>query len=308
MVSPKEYYTILGVKRGAAQDAIQAGYRRMALKWHPQRNPNNLELAMSQFALVAEAYDVLSDAQKKSIYDEYGLKVFEEGMLSFPGYQFVGDPLQQFNKFFASDSSFVPLTQGESLLGMKVREPPREKEEDLKLDLEVTLEELYAGATRVVQYARTRLADNRVSTIEEATTITVEVVPGWANGTVVTFKGMGHQLNAGTQKGDVKLTVITKPHAHFVRRGVDLVYTHKLGLSQALVGHTLEVTLLNGHTIAVPVPEITTSKDEKRIAGRGMPKGSKGPGYGDLIIAFDIGFPKELSGAQKEAIRQIIGA
>merc|ERR1711869_92614 len=70
----------------------------------------------------------------------------------------------------------------------------------------------------------------------------------------VTFKGMGHQLNAGTQKGDVKLTVITKPHAHFVRRGVDLVYTHKLGLSQALVGHTLEVTLLNGHTIAVPVP------------------------------------------------------
>merc|ERR1712072_1204362 len=118
--------------------------------------------------------------------------------------------------------------------------------------------ELYAGATRVVQYARTRLADNRVSTIEEATTITVEVVPGWANGTVVTFKGMGHQLNAGT--------------------------------------------------LAVPVPEITTSKDEKRIAGRGMPKGSKGPGYGDLIIAFDIGFPKELSGAQKEAIRQIIGA
>merc|ERR1712118_489618 len=85
--------------------------------------------------------------------------------------------------------------------------------------------------------------------------IIVEVAPGWANGTVVTFKGMGHQLNAGIEKGDVKLTVITKPHAHFVRRGVDLVYTHKLGLSQALVGHTLEVTLLNGHTIAVPVPD-----------------------------------------------------
>jgi len=135
----------MGVKRGASQDAIQAGYRRMALKWHPQRNPNNLEVAMAQFALVAEAYDVLSDAQKKSIYDEYGLKVFEEGMLSFPGYQFVGDPLQQFNKFFASDSSFVPLTQGETLLGMKVREPPRVKEEDLALNLEVTLEELYAG-------------------------------------------------------------------------------------------------------------------------------------------------------------------
>jgi DnaJ-class molecular chaperone len=308
MVAAKEYYTILGVKRGAGQDAIQAGYRRMALKWHPQRNPNTLEHAMAEFALVAEAYDVLSDPTKKSIYDEYGLNVFVEGTLGFQGYQYVGDPLQQFSTFFASDSSFVPLTQGDSLLQMKVREPVREKEEPLLLNLEVTLEELFAGATRVLCYTRTRLADNKVLTKEEEATLTVEVKPGWANGTVITFAGAGNQFNAATEMGDVKLTVVTLPHSHFVRRGADLVYTHKLSLADALVGHTLEVQLLDYSTIAIPVPEIATSTDEKRLVGRGMPKGSKGPGFGDLVVSFVISFPKEISESQKQAIRDILSA
>jgi len=301
----KEYYTTLGVSRGATQDTIRDGYRRMALKWHPQRNPNSLDHALAQFALVAEAYDVLSDPQKKSIYDEYGLKVFEEGTLNFPGYQYVGDPLAQFTSFFASDSCFVPLTAGD-LLPMKVREPLRSKEEPLAISLEVTLEELYTGATRVVKYPRTRLAEDSVTTREEEATLTVEVPAGLANGTVITYQGVGHQYNVGVQQGDVKLTIVTLPHAHFVRRGADLVYTHKLDLSSSLVGHTLEVKLLDHHTIAVPVPEISTSKDEKRVMGRGLPRGTKGPGYGDLIVCFEIIFPKELTTAQKEAIRAIL--
>jgi DnaJ-class molecular chaperone len=301
----KEYYSLLGVQRGATLDTIRDGYRRMALKWHPQRNPNNLDHALAQFALVAEAYDVLSDAQKKSIYDEYGLKVFEEGTLGFPGYQYVGDPLQQFTGFFASDSCFVPLTAGD-LLPMKVREPPRTKEEPLALDLDVTLEELYTGATRVVKYQRTRLAEDRVTTREEDATLTVEVPAGLANGTVITFAGVGNQFNVGTQQGDVKLTVVTQPHPLFQRRGADLVYTHRLDLCSSLVGHTLEVQLLDYHTIGIPVPEISTSKDEKRIVGRGMPRGSKGPGFGDLIVAFEIVFPKELTTAQKDGIRAIL--
>jgi DnaJ-class molecular chaperone len=277
----------------------------MALKWHPQRNPNSLDHALAQFALVAEAYDVLSDPQKKSIYDEYGLKVFEEGTLNFPGYQYVGDPLAQFQSFFASDSCFVPLTAGD-LLPMKVREPLRSKEEPLAISLEVTLEELYTGATRVVKYNRTRLSEDSVTTRDEEATLTVGVPAGLANGTVITYQGVGHQYNVGVQQGDVKLTIVTLPHAHFVRRGADLVYTHKLDLSSSLVGHTLEVKLLDNHTIAVPVPEISTSKDEKRVMGRGLPRGTKGPGYGDLIVCFEIIFPKELMTAQKDAIRAIL--
>merc|ERR1719359_1263926 len=161
---------------------------------------------------------------------------------------------------------------------MKVREPLKAKGDPLALNLEVSLEELYTGATRV-----------------EDAVLTVEIPAGLANGTVITFAGVGNQFIAGTQQGDVKLTIVTLPHTHFERRGVDLVYTHKLDLCSSLVGHTVQVKLLDNHTIAIPVPEISTSKDEKRLVGRGMPRGTKGPGFGDVIVCFEIVFPKELT-------------
>lgn len=258
------------------------------------------------FALTAEAFDVLSDLQKKSIYDEYGLQVFEEGTLcrgvKIPGYQYVGDPLKQFQQFFASDSAFVPLTSGDGL-GMKRREPPRDMEPPLELELEVSLEEVYTGCTRLVKYTRTRLADDRTSTVNEETTLTVEVGQGWQNGTVVKFDQAGHQLHPQIKQGPVRLKIVVTPHAHFKRSGADLVYTHRLDLYEALAGHVINIPLLDGQIIAVPVPEITTSTDVKRIAGRGMPSAN---GQGDLAVQFEIAFPKELGQKQKEELKRIL--
>jgi DnaJ-class molecular chaperone len=307
MHGQKEYYAILGIQRGAGQDQIRAGYRREALKWHPQRNPNDLGEATVMFALVAEAYDVLADLQKKSIYDEYGLQVFQEGTLcrgqKIPGYQYVGDPLKMFQEFFASDSAFVPLTTGDAGLGMKRREPPRTIEPPLELELQVSLEEIYTGCTRLVKYTRTRLADDRTSTVNEETTLTVEVGQGWQHGTCVQFEQAGNQLHPQIKQGPVRLKIVVTPHAHFKRSGLDLLYTHRLDLYEALTGHVIHIPLLDGQIIAVPVPEITTSTDSKRVAGRGM---ATAKGQGDLVVQFEIAFPKELSQKQKDELKRIL--
>merc|ERR1712098_376333 len=135
----------------------------------------------------------------------------------------------------------------------------------------------------------------------------VDVGSGFQDGTVIVYDRAGHQTWAGIQQGAVRLTIVTKPHATLKRRGDDLVYTHRISLADALTGHVLHVKLLDYMTIAVQVPEIIASDDEKRVVGRGMPKAEKGT-YGDLVVRFVVTFPKELTTAQKDAVRSLLGA
>lgn len=343
----KDYYTILGAARDADQDAIKKAYRKAALKWHPDRNLDNKEVAEAKFKEIAEAYDVLSDPQKKAVYDQYG----EEGLKGGPApsepssdqhpfaagggapggfeYQFQGDPNEIFSRFFKDSfqrsSSFgqTPFDDFSGLFGGGMGGMPgglggmhmggmngargagnggAAKAQPAVFDLNLTLEEIYAGATKKMKIKRKSITLKR----EPEAVLEVHVKPGWKAGTKVTFAGEGDELQAGVAQ-DVIFVVREKVHKTFTREGSNLLHNVKIPLVDALCGCKVDVPTLDNRILRVNVRDVVTPTYTKVVRSEGMPQ-SKEPGSkGDLIITFDIVYPKSLDEQQKQELKKVLG-
>lgn len=341
----KDYYGILGVSRDADQDGIKKAYRKAALKWHPDKNQDKKEYAEGKFKEIAEAYDVLSDPQKKAVYDQYGEEGLKGGGSAGPSdqhpsaggdaggmpggfhYEFRGDPNEIFSRFFKDSfqrsSSFgeTPFDdfggifggmggfgssadRGKRMRGMNgshgghgghARAGPA------IFDLNLTLEEIHAGATKKMKIKRKSLTLQR----EPDTVLEVKVKPGWKAGTKVTFRGEGDELQPGLAQ-DVIFVVREKVHKTFTREGANLLHHVQIPLVDALTGCKIDVPTLDNRILRVNVRDIVTPNYTKVVHGEGMPH-SKEPGSkGDLIITFDIIYPKALDDHQKEGLKKLL--
>eukprot|EP00386_Alphamonas_edax_P003382 GDKI01010330.1.p1 GENE.GDKI01010330.1~~GDKI01010330.1.p1 ORF type:complete len:325 (-),score=81.90 GDKI01010330.1:31-1005(-) len=317
----KDYYRILSLPRTATEEEIRRQYRRLSTKWHPDKNEVfSKEVSEINFREVAEAFEVLNDPKKRALFDQFGSEGLKRGVCGINGallggYQFCTDPKDMYERMCGKASPFGDTVLNGNVNGSTegpwrfVPAQSDKKVAPLVQKIRCTLEELHRGAVKKVCVQRKRFLPDRKTTHVEDKQIALEIRPGWRHGTKVTFAGEGNEELPYIPAGDLVLEIETigsgGTASPFERAGDDLIYTHKVSLIDALCGHVVQVTRLDGSILSVSVPEVAGPKHERRIPHEGMLK-SDGVTRGDMIIRFDIEFPSHLVGAQKDMVRKAL--
>jgi len=320
----KDYYKILGVERGASADAIKKAYRKLAAKWHPDKNQGNKQ-AEEKFKELGEANEVLSDPEKRRRYDELGAQWNQMGGQGADFSDFMrqsggkgrgghpgagnrtvnpadmGDLFGQsggFSDFFESFFGGNPGGSGAAgrngagansnangRTGFRMGARPGE---DYQSDIQITLEEAYQGTKKVLDVNGEKLK--------------LAFKPGIADGRRIRLEGKGGMGQGGAAKGDLYLTVHVAGHARFERRGDDLQMDLPVDFITAVVGNKLEVVTLKG-PVKVTVSPMTTQGKMLRLKGMGMPIYDQPDQYGDLYLRVALNLPEDLSPEEVEQIK-----
>ena len=315
----KDYYAVLGVKRGANDKEIRQAYRRLARKLHPDVNPGD-KAAEERFKEINAAYEVLSDADKRRKYELYGdqwqyADQIEEARRQAGQQRFRrGGPSDGFQQFDLGD-----LDLGELFGGVFGRGRARSRRgEDIQHATEVTLEEAYHGTTRVLQLQTEepcatcggsgRLVGAVCHVCQGAGVLVrpkrleVKIPAGVADGSRVRVAGEGRPGRDG-RRGDLFLVISVRPHGRFQRKGDDLHTEVEVPLLDALLGGEVEVPTLKGKA-ALKIPSPTQNGRVFRLAGLGMPK-LGGSSQGDLFVRVKVALPAELSPQERELLEKL---
>ncbi|MCS6965237.1 MAG: J domain-containing protein [Candidatus Kapabacteria bacterium] len=309
----KDYYKILGVEPTATSEELKQAYRKLALQYHPDRNPGN-KAAEERFKEIAEAYEVLADPEKRAKYDQLYLRwkefqrqggrpesfdwsawatvgpgfaktrfVTEE----FPDLEdlFRGGFSDFFERLFGNFSSTQTRRRGRSRGSTGI------KGEDYTATLDITLEEALSGTQR-----RLRVGDK---------TIEVRIRPGIPDGHTLKIPGKGVPGYLGGPAGDLLLTVRVLPHSRFERRGKDLHTTLTIDLYTAILGGTANLRTLDGKTIQLRVPPESQPGTVLRLRGQGMPVYERPEQRGDLYVQLTIELPRNLTAQERELFEHL---
>ncbi|KAI3382590.1 hypothetical protein SNEBB_002257 [Seison nebaliae] len=302
----RDFYKILGLARGASEEDIKKAYRRLALKYHPDKNKE--EGATERFKEAAEAYEVLNDENRRTIYDKYG----EEGLRGTTdiGGGYTHDANQTFREFFSKSNPFDAMFDDDIFNNVHTiyGKNSRKKQQDPPIyhDLLITLEEIATGCTKKMKISRKMYnADGKTSRTEDKVLV-IEVKPGWKSGTKITYPQEGDH-NPSSIPADIIFIIKDRPHPLFKRDGSDILYEARVGLRDALTGTTIQVPLLDGRRKALTFNEILNPETRKRLTGEGLPVNPKTPNKrGDLVIYFNIKFPEVLPKTTMEMLRDAL--
>jgi len=304
-----EYYKILGVSKTSTADEIKKAYRKLALKFHPDKNPDNKE-AEEKFKKISEAYAVLSDQKKRQEYDTYGSAGFQQRYSQediFRGFD-LNDILNQFGFGGGSFRSGGFRTQtggganpfgdifgqaGRGCAGGSCRPQPV-KGQDHTYELSVSLEDVLDGAEKNISLRRDSGAQN----------ISVKVPKGIESGKRLRLTGKGAPSNSGGPPGDLFLKVTVQPHPVFTRDGNNLLMEKKIPFSDACLGTTVEITTLEDKTFKVKVPSGVQQEAKLRIKGYGLPAGPIGK-RGNIYVKIMVQIPKKMNREQKKAVKKL---
>ncbi len=305
-----EYYKILGVSKEASTEEIKKAYRKLAVKYHPDKNPGDKE-AEAKFKQISEAYAVLSDPKKRQEYDTFGANGFQQRYSQediFRGFD-LNDILSQFGFGTGSFRSttfhtgqggnpFENLFQGGSRMGGGCRgsscRPQPVKGEDLTYELTITLEDVLHGAEKTISLRQNGSPQN----------ISVKIPKGIEAGKRLRLGGKGRPSPSGGPSGDLYLKINIAPHPLFKREGDNLILEKRIPFSQACLGTRLEVETLEGKKLKVKVPAGVQQESKLRLKGHGLSAGPLG-GRGDLLVRIAIQIPKKLTREQKKAVRRL---
>ncbi|CAL1394114.1 unnamed protein product [Linum trigynum] len=338
-----DYYKILQVDRSASDDDLKKAYRKLAMKWHPDKNPNNKKDAEAKFKQISEAYEVLSDPQKRAVYDQYG----EEGLkgqvpppnaASGASYFSGGEMPSSFRfnprsaddifaEVFGQSSPFGGMggmggsrgtrfpsaffgddifgSYGEGGGGSMHQSAPR-KAGPIENKLPCSLEELYKGTTKKMKISR-EIVDVSSKSMQVEEILTIDIKPGWKKGTKITFPEKGNE-QPGIIPADLVFIIDEKPHPVFTRDGNDLVVSQKISLAEALTGYTVHLTTLDGRSLTIPVSNVIHPTYEEVVSREGMPIPKDPSRKGNLRVKFSIRFPTRLTTEQKAGIKKLLAA
>mmetsp|Transcript_16481 Transcript_16481/g.16594 ORF Transcript_16481/g.16594 Transcript_16481/m.16594 type:complete len:362 (-) Transcript_16481:109-1194(-) len=338
-LSAADYYKILGVSRSASSADIKRAYRKLSLKYHPDKNPS--EDASKKFSEIANAYSVLSDDDKRKTYDRGGEEAVkqQEQRANQPA----TDPFSIFEHFGFGGG-----------MGGRRGHDEEPRTPDMEMPIRVSLRQLYIGEVLDVKYSRQVLCVEHAScqrncpdcqgpgikvrmqqlapgfvqqvqqrddscvargkcwrqnckhcpkgmTEEEEIQITLDIHAGMKDGEKIKYDQVADEL-VGHIPGDLIFVIKQIPDKTFARDGDDLHTTMKISLEDSLIGFSTSIKHLDGHVVNVVKNDVTYCSEVVTIKGEGMPK-KNGKSKGNLHITLTIDFPRQFSPKQKELIR-----
>ncbi len=313
-----EYYEILGLSKGASAQEVKKSYRKLALKYHPDKNPDD-KAAEEKFKEISEAYAVLSDPEKKKQYDTYGSADFHQRYSQediFKNFN-MDDILRQFGFGGAGGGGGFRMNMGGAGGGSQFsnmfsqaggatqqggcgggchsqQQQPPPKGQDMTYQLSVTLEDVLNGAEKSIAL-RNNGTNNSVN---------VKVPKGIEAGKKLRLKGKGGQAPVGGVPGDLFLKIDISPHELYQREGNNLIFEKKIPFSQACLGAKIDVETLDGKKFKVNIPAGIQGDSKLRLKGYGLPAGSHN-GRGDLFVRVGVDIPQELDDSQQESIAKL---
>jgi DnaJ-class molecular chaperone len=313
----KDYYAILGVGRKASAKEIKQAYRKAARKYHPDVNLGD-KSAEAKFKEINQAHEVLSDAEKRKKYDKYGGNWEHADQFARAGAQQrhwdfgSGGTTFDFGDVSGGDfgSVFDSILGG--MAGKRARRPMRGQ--DFEYPVEISLEEAYRGATRMLETQVEEQCKSckgegcpecgRSGRVARPQRLEVTVPPGVGDGSRVRIAGKGGPGHRGGPSGDLYLLVSVRPDGRFQRAGDDIHVDVPVPLADAVLGAEIEVPTLGGKKLALKIPAETQNGKVFRLAGQGMPR-SGGGAKGDLFAKVNVVLPTKLSKREKELFEEL---
>lgn len=300
-----DYYEALGLNKDASAEAIKKAYRKLALRYHPDKNQGN-KAAEEKFKEISEAYAVLSDPEKRRQYDTFGSAGFHQRFSQediFRNFD-LDAILRQFgfgSSFrsagsFRSASPFEHLFRGGGSYQSDAHSPQASPGADLNYSLHISLEEVLHGAEKTVTVRQPGGGQQNIS---------VKVPKGIEEGKRLRLAGRGAPSAYGGPPGDMYLKIHISPHSRFRREEDDLVLEHRISFSQACLGVSIEVETLEGKKFSVKVPAGVQQDARLRIKGYGLPAGPIGEERGDLLVRVAVAVPKTLSPEQEALVHTL---
>ena len=284
-MAERDYYEVLGVNRNASPEEIKRAYRKVALKYHPDKNPGD-ETAEEKFKEASNAYDVLSDPEKRKIYDVRGhAGVHNAG---FQGYTNFEDIFTNFGDIFGRE---VFGNFGDVFGDVFSRDNPTgfgtHRRGNLRTKLTIPFEESILGAEKRIQ------VNDR--------TLTIKIPAGIKDGQSLRLAGQG-ELAVGGQRGSLIVKIAVEPHPNFKRENLDLVTQAAVPFTTAALGGKIRIPTLKGH-IDLKIPAGTQPEQQLRVRGGGVVDPSRRKG--DLRVQIKIEIPRSLTRKQKELLKDL---
>jgi curved DNA-binding protein len=303
-MAKRDYYEILGVNKNASDEEVKRAYRKLAMKYHPDRNPNKKE-AEERFKEINEAYAVLSDKEKRKQYDTFGAEGFRQRFTQediFRGSDFEeilsglfgGRGRREF-KFGRGGGGFDfgDLFGGSYAYQGTGRMP--QKGEDILYELTISLEEAVSGGEKRISYRKNG----------EVQEVSVKIPKGISAGKKLRLAGKGREGKKGGPPGDLYLQISIREHPVFAREGDDLIVEKEITVSEAILGTSIEVPTLEGIK-RIKVPPGTQSHTKMRLKGLGIPRLEK-EGRGDEYVKLIVKIPQRVTDKAKHLIQELAG-
>lgn len=308
-----DYYELLGVEKTASADEIKKAYRKLALKYHPDKNKGNKE-AEEKFKKISEAYAVLSNKEKRQQYDTFGSAGFQQRYSQEDIFRNVdlGDILREFGINFGGtgrttfrtsgmggahvfEEMFRQPGGGQSFQGFQdMHHAPRQKGNDVNFELSITLEEVLTGSEKTISLGRGAGAEK----------VNVKIPAGIETGKKLRVSGKGSPSPMGGPPGDLYLRINVQSHPVFTREGSNLIIEHQIPFSAAVLGAQIEVPTLDGKHLKVKVPAGVQPTAKLRLKGQGLPAGP-GRARGDLFAKILVAVPKHPTDDQKDLVHKL---
>ena len=367
MANKRDFYEVLGVEKTATDEELKKAYRKLAKKYHPDANPDNKKEAEEKFKEVSEAYETLSNPQKRKMYDQFGPDgpqgfgggnpggggYYSYSTSGFDGFSDFGDLGDIFSSFFG---------WGFGGRSARTKNGPK-KGRDLKYGINITFEESYLGVEKEISIYReeecptchgekakpgtkaekctacngTGTVKQTVSTIvgqmqttktcpecngegtkieekcpecrgkgtiRKSVKIKISVPAGIDNEQTIVLKGEGESGTKGGTRGDLYIVISVRNHKIFKRQGNNVICEIPITFTQATLGATLEIPMVDGTKEKYSIPEATQSGTRFVIKNKGF-KAVNSTYQGDYIFTVNVQIPKRLTPEQRDLLNQL---
>ncbi len=312
----KDYYKILGLNKSASPEDIKKAYRKLAMKYHPDRNKSN-KAAEEKFKEISEAYAVLSDSEKKKQYDMFGAEGFQQRYSQddiFSNFDF-SNIFKEFGfgniggwKRGGGSGIFNPIFSGASRRSSYgAQSDPYSsiftnfggrtgafKGQDVIYELPLHLQDIIKTEQKTISY--------NLGGINQQ--IKVKIPAGIADGKKLRLAGKGQPGPEGGPSGDLYIKIKILDHPIFHREGDDLYINREIKFSEAALGTKIEVPTIDGKRLSLKIPTGTQSGSKMRLRGHGMPR-MNGGGRGDEYVKINVAVPKKLNKKQKVLLEEL---